>query len=49
MEQSKALAESIGEVAGRQAFLDHLVTTDLPVEVVQDDAENGWKFTAIEI
>jgi len=39
MEQGKPLAESIGEVAGTQAFLDHFVTFDLPVEVVQDDAE----------
>lgn len=39
MEQGKPLAESIGEVTYTQAFLDHFVTFDLPVEVVQDDAE----------
>ncbi|MGI9237656.1 MAG: aldehyde dehydrogenase family protein [Woeseiaceae bacterium] len=39
MEQGKPLAESIGEVTYTQFFLDHFVTFDLPVEVVQDDAE----------
>jgi len=39
MEQGKPIAESIGEVAGTQAFLDHFTTFDLPVELVQDDEE----------
>jgi acyl-CoA reductase-like NAD-dependent aldehyde dehydrogenase len=39
MEQGKPIAESIGEVEFTQAFLDHFVTFDLPVEVVQDDEE----------
>jgi acyl-CoA reductase-like NAD-dependent aldehyde dehydrogenase len=39
MESGKPLAESIGEVAFTQIFLDHFTTFDLPVEVVQDDEE----------
>ena len=39
MEQGKPLAESSAEVAYTEAFIRHFATFDLPVEVLQDDAE----------